>query len=344
MPRPELPPLFAGHSDFLNALAGFDQKALLTGTPPGAPPTPDLARRDGLVAGLYEVLVPPSPPSRLIRTPGGIEVEYPPRLDLGTALGEVVRGLSLMRRVADSAGSPVRIVTSVDDLAAAIHDARIAVVLHLADADCLDPELHTLDVLHDAGVRSLAITWSRQNRFGYGVPYQAPGHPDTGPGLTAAGHALVSRCNDLGIIVDLAHLNLAGFDDVATTSNRPLVVTHGAAHALSPTSRALTDDQLRTVAASDGIVGVSLEGVPPSDRGIVADLVAQLTYLLDLIGPRHVALGSDLYRPPTAEHPGGRTHIPELLLALSETGLGVDNLHALAHRNWQRVLEASWVL
>lgn len=74
-------------------------------------------------------------------------------------------------------------------------------------------------------------------------------------------------CNELGILVDLAHLNTAGFWDVAACSQAPLVVTHGAAHALSPTSRALTDDQITAIAGSGGVIGVSSKASPPHRPG-----------------------------------------------------------------------------
>ena len=70
------------------------------------------------------------------------------------------------------------------------------------------------------------------------MPFRFPGDPDEGPGLTEAGKELVRACNRLGILVDLSHLNAAGFRDVAAISDRPLVATHSNAHALSRRRRA----------------------------------------------------------------------------------------------------------
>ena len=72
------------------------------------------------------------------------------------------------------------------------------------------PACDALDALHAAGLRSLGPVWSRPNAFAHGVPFAYPSSPDTGPGLTAAGDALVRRCAELGIAVDLSHLNEAG--------------------------------------------------------------------------------------------------------------------------------------
>ena len=98
-----------------------------------------------------------------------------------------------------------------------------------------------LDVLHAAGLRSLGPVWSRPNMFGHGVPFRCPSSPDTGPGLTDLGKALIGACNRLRILIDLSHLNERGFWDVAEISNAPLVATHSNAHAVSPHSRNLTD-------------------------------------------------------------------------------------------------------
>src|SRR5207249_3433650 len=90
-----------------------------------------------------------------------------------------------------------------------------------------------------------------------GVPFKMPGSPDTGPGLTAAGRELVRACNELGIAIDLSHLNERGFWDVAGLSTAPLVASHSNAHAICPTTRNLLDTQLDAIRDSGGIVGVN---------------------------------------------------------------------------------------
>jgi membrane dipeptidase len=83
--------------------------------------------------------------------------------------------------------------------------------------------------------------WSRPTIFGEGVPMKFPGSPDIGGGLTEKGNDLVRLCNELGIMIDLSHMNQAGFEDVVKISNRPLVASHSNAHALCPSPRNLTD-------------------------------------------------------------------------------------------------------
>jgi membrane dipeptidase len=130
-------------------------------------------------------------------------------------------------------------------------------VLHIEGAEAIDPNFEFLDVLYEAGLRSLGPVWSRPNAFGHGVPFRCPSSPDTGPGLTDLGKELIGACNRLGILIDLSHLNERGFWDVAAISNAPLVATHSNAHALSPHSRNLIDSQLAAIRETGGIVDVN---------------------------------------------------------------------------------------
>src|SRR5207248_6447205 len=128
------------------------------------------------------------------------------------------------------------------------------------------------------------LVWSRPNAFAWGVPFEFPASPDIGPGLTEAGRELVRACNRLGILVDLSHLNEAGFWDVASLTDGPLVATHSNAHVLCPSTRNLTDRQLDAIAESGGIVGVNFGVGFLTDEGS-NDPAAPMTEIV-----RHVAV------------------------------------------------------
>ena len=107
-----------------------------------------------------------------------------------------------------------------------------------------------------AGVRSIGPLWSRPNRFGVGVAtFSAFDYPDQGLGLTDTGKALIAACDEMNILLDVSHLNEAGFWDIARLSGYPLIASHSNAHALCPSPRNLTDKQLDAIAASGGLVG-----------------------------------------------------------------------------------------
>ena len=194
----------------------------------------------------------------------------------------------------------VRVARSIADVDKARNDDGPPVtVLHLEGAEAIGPSLEALELWYAAGLRSLGPVWSRANAFAHGVPFIFPSSPDTGPGLTDAGRALVGRCAELGILVDLSHLNEAGFWDVAKLEPGPLVASHSAAHSLCPASRNLTDEQLDAIGEAGGLVGIVfacpfLRPDFADDPDTPLDLIVQhARYVADRIGPEHVALGSD---------------------------------------------------
>jgi membrane dipeptidase len=221
-------------------------------------------------------------------------------------------------------------------------------VLHLEGAEAIDTELESLDIWYAAGLRSLGPVWSRPNAFAHGVPFVSPSSPDTGPGLTDAGKRLVERCAELGIVIDVSHLNEAGFWDLARLELGPIVASHSAVHALCPTTRNLTDAQLDAIGESGGVVGIVfacqfLRADFADDPDTPLELiVTHARYVADRIGVEHVALGSD-YDGATMPAPlGGVSGTPRLLDALRDAGFGETELAAVGWDNWRRVLGAWW--
>jgi membrane dipeptidase len=175
-----------------------------------------------------------------------------------------------------------------------------------------------------------------------------PASPDTGPGLTAAGRRLVRRCAELGIAVDLSHLNEAGFWDVARLDGAPLIASHSGVHALCASTRNLTDAQLDAIAASGGLVGIVFaapfiraDGADDADTPL-STIVAHVRYAADRIGVEHVALGSDFDGATVPDELGDVAGLPRLLDALAAAGFTEDEVRAIAWDNWRRVLAAAW--
>ena len=215
------------------------------------------------------------------------------------ALGVVNALAARLQRVARASGGEVVTCRTAAEIRAGIAAGKLAAVLHIEGAEAIDPEFEALEVLHAAGPALARPVWSRPNIFGHGVPFRFPSPPDTGPGLTDAGKALVRACNELKIMVDLSHLNEAGFWDVAALSDAPLVATHSNAHALCPCSRNLTDRQLDAIRESGGVVGLNLavsflraDGRNDADTPL-ATLCDHVEHLAARLGADGVALGTD---------------------------------------------------
>src|SRR5436305_3290396 len=203
-------------------------------------------RAAGVRGGIFSVFTP-SPGEdgwELVpREDGVLEVAPAAAVDHGAAAAYATAVAG--RLLALERAGLVRVARVVGDLDRAFDGQGPPVaVLHLEGAEAIDPRLESLDTWYAAGLRSLGPVWSRPNAFGHGVPFVSPCTPDTGPGLTEAGRALVRRCAELGIMIDLSHLNEAGFWDVARMDVGPLVASHSAVHALCAASRNLVDAQL----------------------------------------------------------------------------------------------------
>jgi membrane dipeptidase len=271
-----------------------------------------------------------------------------PSLELGYAQETALGMAGLLFRLERESAGQFKVVRTVDELAACLAGGTIAAILHFEGAEAIDPGLDALEVFYQAGLRSIGPVWSRANAFATGVPFRFPSTPDIGPGLTTAGRELVRACNRLGIMLDLSHLNEAGFWDVAKLSDAPLVATHSNVHALTPTPRNLTDKQLDAIKESDGMVGLNYavaflreDGKNDADTPL-ARMVQHIDYLVERIGIDRVGLGSDFDGATIPQEIGDVAGLPRLVEALRAADYDDASLRKLTHENWLRVLRKTW--
>ena len=335
---------FDGHNDVLSRLhhAGACNEEFFAGGD-GHLDLP-AAREGGLAGGLFAVF--PCSPFRGADNPFAVDYAKPP--DPREALADTLAMVDRIDAIERESNGAVRVVRDAAALDASLEDGSLAAVLHFEGAEALDRGLERLAGFHDTGLRSLGLTWSRPNDFAHGVPFGFPGSPDQGPGLTDAGRALVRACNELRIVVDLAHLNERGFWDVAELTGVPLVVSHSNAHALCPSPRNLTDDQLRAVGDSGGVVGINFcvafareDGADDPDTPLSA-IAAHAAHVAEVAGPDAVALGSDFDGATMPHELDSAAKLPALFDALRAFGFDEAELERIALGNWRRVLRGTW--
>ena len=349
-------PIFDGHNDTLQMLFMEERKRDGSFFEKSAKGHIDLPRaiEGGLGGGLFSIFAPSKvemrnyPGSDLSDTKASYALPMVPPLDYDVALDLTLKGVAGLFRLEAESGGKIKVVTAVDELEACLKAGVLAVVLHFEGADTIDPELNALHVFYRAGLRALALSWSRDNAFAHGVSYRFPHSPDVGPGLTDLGRNLVKTCNDLGIMLDVSHLNEKGFWDIEKLTDSPIVATHSGAHALCPSSRNLTDKQLDAVKASDGLVGVNFhvaflrEDGHLDENTPVTEIVRHMDYIADRIGIDHVALGSDFDGATMPKDLKDAAGLPKLIDALRDSGYDDGALAKLTHQNWLRVFRETW--
>ncbi|MBA2377534.1 MAG: dipeptidase [Actinomycetota bacterium] len=348
MAQNESPVVFDGHNDVLERLGrpdGGGSDAFFERGEKGHLDLPR-AREGGFGGGIFAVWVPSpkedSTPER--RTSNGL----PPALDPAYALRYAMAAIATLLKIEARSHGSLRIVRTVAEIERCMNEGVMPAALHIEGADAIDADLDALHVLHRAGLRSLGLVWGRPNAFAEGVRPSFRGSPDTGPGLTEAGRNLVRACNDLGIMLDVSHLNERGFWDVAELTDAPLVATHSNAYAICPSSRNLMDSQLDAIAASDGMIGLNFgvhflreDGVEDANTPLEV-MVRQIDYLVERVGIERVGFGSDFDGITLSGEIGDVSGLPKLMSALRERGYDDHALRKIAHENWIRVLRETW--
>ncbi|TMV94066.1 membrane dipeptidase [Thioclava sp. BHET1] len=349
----DLVPIFDGHNDFLLRLLhdrAARETTWLTQTGEGQLDLPRM-KAGGFAGGFFAVYIPspkahdaPDLQSLLREPPFALPLPEPVPYEHALPIAMEMAGhLLWMER-----SGHLSICRTVADIRAAMAAGRIAAILHMEGAEAIGPDLDALHVWHAMGLRSLGPVWSRPTAFGHGVPFAFPSTPDTGDGLTPAGKDLVRACNQLGIMIDLSHLNEKGFNDVAALSDAPLIATHSNAHALCRSSRNLTDRQLAMIRDSDGMVGLNYalsflreDGAAQPFSGF-DPMLRHLDHLIEMLGEDRVGLGSDFDGAEIPPDLGDASGLPRLLDAMRAHGYDAALIAKLAHENWLAALGRVW--
>ncbi|MGO4386633.1 dipeptidase [Microvirga sp. 2YAF29] len=346
-------PVFDGHNDvLLRLMRGKIQpeKAFLEGDNIGHMDWPRM-KQGGMFGGFFAVYVPSEDMGTdvdALMSNARYDVPLPLPLPFSASQHVTVHMSSLLIRIERASNGEVKICRSAADIRHCLDNGKLAAILHIEGAEGIDPDLYMLDVLYESGLRSIGPVWSRSNIFGHGVPFRFPATPDIGPGLTERGRALVQACNRLKIMIDLSHLNEAGFWDVAKLSDAPLVATHSNAYAVCQHSRNLTDKQLAAIRESRGMVGVNFatsfirsDGRRNDDTPL-EEMIRHMDHLIEHVGVDSVGFGSDFDGATIPAEIGDVRGLPRLVDAMRKHGYDEATLRKLCYENWVNVLERTW--
>lgn len=219
-----------------------------------------------------------------------VDESYLPEMALHRAL---VILSELRNDVTESTG--VTVATTAAELSEGTESNTTTFLLGMEGAEPLMGDHRLLESFYRVGLRLLTLTHSRRNAVGDGAPLSR-GTAGTPGGLSATGIDVIEHAENLGIVVDVSHLNRKGLDDALSATGQPLIASHSNCRELCNHPRNLTDDQIRAIGNTGGVVCLTAVGdfvatASPS----LADFCDHIEHAVDVAGVEHVGLGFDFF-------------------------------------------------
>jgi membrane dipeptidase len=282
-----------------------------------------------------------------------IEDRYLPEMGLRVALDQVARLYAEVEKTDRFA-----ICRSYQEIAQARAGNKIGLVITMEGVEPLGDDLNLLRAFYQLGVRAAGLTHARRNAAGSGGIFKASG--SSRDGLTAFGRDVVRECERLGIMIDLAHINPRGFEDVLGLTKKPPIVSHTNARTLYDIQRNISDEQIKAIGQRGGVIGVNAILVSPSaEKSTLDQYVDHIEHVIGLIGidgvgigfdfceylfqqlPAHVReeLAAKLTTPHFIPDLTNHSHAGNLTRKLIERGFSDQQIEKVLFRNWMRVLK-----
>jgi len=247
---------------------------------------------------------------------------------------------------------------SHDDIARALDSKKVGFLITMEGVEPLGDDLDLLRAFYEVGVREIGLTHARPNAAGHGGIFAAKG--SSPEGLTPFGRDLVRECERLGVIVDLAHINPAGFKEIVDLTTKPLIVSHTNSRKFYDIERNISDEQIKMIGERRGVIGINAVLVSPKREESTLDCyVDHIEHVASLIGIDCVGIGFDffefIYRqwpeekkkwlaeklttphfiPDLTNH----SHAKNLTRKLIERSFNDSDIEKILRGNWMRVFE-----
>ena len=184
----------------------------------------------------------------------------------------------------------IAIAHSFEDIEKNAKLGKISAILAIEGGESLEGKLENLEHFYKRGIRLITLTWSRENELGFGVGVA----PECG--LKPFGFEILRRMNELGIIVDVSHLNIAGFRDVLAHSAKPFIASHSNAYSITPHMRNLEDWQAEAIVNCGGIIGINLYPyfLDANGNADMDSVLSHVAHFVELGAGKNLVLGCDL--------------------------------------------------
>lgn len=257
------------------------------------------------------------------------------------ALETALEMVAALHRAVEANADRCLLARSVADIRRAKDEGKVAYILTMEGAEPIGTRIDLLDIFWRLGLRMTTLTHSRRNALADGTQLNI----NTG-GLTSAGRRTVQRCQELGIVIDTAHISDQGFWELIELVDGPILCSHTSVLTLTPGYRAPWDEvnaiygmsKAEAIARKGGLIGVVFWSM--ADTAI---LVSEVERIIELTGPDHVGLGTDFFgfrdAPRDLQHVG---HLPALTEALVGAGHDDETILKVLGGNYLRVFEQVW--
>jgi membrane dipeptidase len=282
-----------------------------------------------------------------------VEDQYLSDAGLRVALDQIAR------LYAETQACPrVAICRDYHDIQKAREQGKIALLITMEGAEPLGTDLDLLRVFYQLGVRSIGLTHARSNAAGHGGIFASSGSSEEG--LTEFGRDLVRECETLGVIIDLAHINPAGFDDILSMTTKPPIVSHTNVRRYYDIERNISDDQIKMIGERRGVIGINSVLVSPRKEASTLDCyVDHIEHVANLVGIDCVGIGFDFFEFIYRQWPESRqkelaekfttphfipdlrnhSHARNLTRKLIERGFNDEEIKKILRDNWLRIFE-----
>lgn len=282
-----------------------------------------------------------------------IEDRYLPQEALRVALDQIAR------LYAETAASDrFAICKSYREIQAARETGKIAFLITMEGVEPLGTDLNQLRIFYELGVRSIGLTHARTNAAGHGGVFGSNGSPIEG--LTTFGRDVVQECEALGIIVDLAHINPAGFEEILSITTKAPIVSHTNVRRYYDIERNISDEQIKMIGERQGVIGVnSILVSPRKEESTLNHYVDHIEHIVNLIGIDGVGIGFDFFEFIYRRWPESRqkdlaaklttphfipdlrnhSHARNVTRKLVERGFGDEQIEKIVRGNWLRIFE-----
>lgn len=265
-----------------------------------------------------------------------IEPEYKPC----QALKRCLQLLDLFFQTMEICREKIEVVKDFQELKRVNREGKIAAIITVEGGEALEGELAVLRMLYRLGVRGLGLTWNQRNQIADGV-----WEKDAGGGLTRFGREVVKEMNELGMIIDLAHIAEKGFQDVLALTDKPIIVSHANARAICDHPRNLTDHQLKLLSENGGVIGLSFYPpfISPNEPSLTK-LLDHFEHVAEVAGIDHLGIGTDFdgMEGSFLKELPDVSSMPLLIDGLLNRGFKREEVKKILWGNFLRVIKIVW--